>query len=65
MADFEERRFLVGWSDDGRDYATMVWLCQVPTNHKGYSIHTLDGTSDLFVVAPDGGVVGNAKSYEV
>jgi len=42
-----------------------VWLCQVPTKHKGYSIHTLDGTSDLFVVSPDGGVVGNAKSYEV
>jgi len=65
MDSFEQRRFLVGWSDDGKEYATMVWLSQVPTEHKGYSIDALDGTSDLFVVAPGGGVVGNAKSYEV
>jgi hypothetical protein len=65
MEEYNQRRFLVGWSDDGKDYATMVWLSNMPAKWKGYSIQALHGTSDLFVLSPDGGVIGNAKSYEV
>jgi len=65
MSEFDTRRFLIGWKDGNKEFATMVYLSQVPTKHQGYSIDALTGTSDLFVISPNGGVIGNAKAYEV
>mgnify|MGYP003119469135 FL=1 len=65
MSEFDTRRFLIGWKDGSKEFATMVYLSQVPTTHKGYSIDAFTGTSELFVMSPDGGVIGNAKAYEV
>ena len=65
MSEYDTRRFLVGWKDKEQEYATMVYLSQVPTTHKGYSIDAFTGTSELFVMSPEGGVIGNARAYEV
>lgn len=67
MSEFDTRRFLIGWSIGfpERKFATMVYLSHLPMKHKGYSIEAFDGTSELFVLSPDGCVVTNAKYYEV
>ena len=65
MSEFDTRRFLLGWKDGSKEFATMVYLSQVATKDQGYSIDAFTGTSDLFVISPDGGVIGNAKAYEV